>query len=350
MIESITLDDVLIMPQFSNVFSRQDVSLSTDLCGVVLAVPVISANMDTVTGTEMSRAMAASGGIGCLHRFMSIERNISCYNDSIYGETKPMVSVGIGPLELERARALYDSGAEIIVLDVAHGAQLSVVRQVAQLKSFLKDNAKIIVGNFATSQSINDFKFHLGSAGVSAWKIGIGPGSACTTRVKTGVGVPQLSAVLDCAKNINDVVIADGGLRSPGDIAKVIGAGASAVMVGGLLSGTAESPGEIVDENGQPYVDSNATNIAIYKKYRGSASLDSYLSQGKDSKWRTTEGESFLVPYKGTVENIMKDIEGGLRSSLSYVGAFNIKEFQQKVVFTKVSGASIKENSAHGKR
>jgi len=342
--EFLTFDDVLICPKFSHVASRKDVDLSGYLWDAgQTKLPIISANMDTITGPEMAFTMAENGAVGCLHRFWSIEENIKAFQESVYPNMYPMVSIGLGRGELERAEALYKAGAKILVVDVAHGAQMGVVSQVAELQRLLKDNVWVIVGNFASSQSIKDFKHHLGMDYVSGWKIGVGPGSACTTRIKTGVGIPQLSAILDCAKNIpGEAIIADGGIRTPGDVAKALGAGADLVMLGGMLAGTTETPGQTI------YPESLDGKSCPVKRYRGSASKESYQIQGKDAGWRTAEGESFLVPCKGSIEEVLREIEGGLRSSLTYVGASNLEEFKQKVEFVKVSSSTIKENGAHG--
>jgi IMP dehydrogenase len=338
--ELVTFDDVLIKPRFSELTSRQDVDLST-IFGehTKLDLPVISANMDTVTNSKVAIELAKVGATACLPRFMSIENNVKLFNESRYQHRIPMVSVGLGEHELDRAYALFSAGATVIVIDVAHGAQISVVKQVAKISNIVGNNADIVVGNFASAESIDDFKFMLNKNTVAAWKIGIGPGSACTTRVKTGVGVPQLSAIQECVAAKN-TVIADGGLKTPGDIAKALGAGASAVMIGGMLAGTDETPGDFHKTN---------NDDTLYKKYRGSASKESYDDQGKTAKWRTAEGDSFLVKAKGPVGDILQDIEGGLRSSFTYVGAKNLKDFQAKVRFVRISGSSIKENGAHGK-
>lgn len=334
---SITFDDVLIQPKFSKINSRKEVDLTARVDGMPdLALPIISANMDTVTGVGMAQAMSKHGGIGCLHRFCTVEENVKMLKESVYGDTKyvrtPIVSIGLGNKELERAEALFYAGAYVFCIDVAHGAQMAVVEQVKSLNDKYGSNISIVVGNFATGESVAHFKEYCGDV-VAAFKIGIGPGSACTTRIKTGVGVPQLSAIIDCAKE--HAVIADGGMKTPGDVAKALAAGASYVMLGGMLSGTDESPGDIVENK--------------YKKYRGSASKESYETQGKEANWRTAEGESFLVPYKGSVSTILQDIEGGLRSAFTYVGASNLKEYHSRASFITVSGNVITENRAHGK-
>lgn len=342
--ELLTFDDVLIVPRFSTVQSRKDVDMSLNRVGYPhVSLPVISANMDTITNTQMSQTLINYGAQACLHRFSTIDENVRVFEESCV-ETKaniesPMVSVGLGSAELSRAEALFNAGATFFVIDVAHGAQLSVVEQAKNLRELIGFNGSITVGNFATGDSVKTFLEHFPS--VDGFKVGVGPGSACTTRIKTGIGVPQLSAVLDIAATLQRtgiIVIADGGLRTPGDIAKALGAGANLVMLGGMLAGTAEAPGELINDDGR-----------FYKKYRGSASKESYEAQGKNGSYITAEGESFLVPYKGSVVDILRDIEGGIRSSMTYVGAKDLNEFRANCDFVRITSAGVKENGSHGK-
>ena len=332
-----TFDDVLIKPTFSYINSRKDVSLHTTVNqDLELNIPIISANMDSITGPMMARTMRALGGIGCLHRFCSIEENIAMFQDSRFG----LVSIGIGSKELERAAALYSAGASYMVVDVAHGAQMSVVEHVNKLNEMFGDNIKIIVGNFATGESIKTFKSLLRNRNATnTFKVGIGPGSACTTRTTTGVGVPQLSAIIDCVSS-GENIIADGGCRTPGDVAKALGAGAKAVMLGGMLAGTDETPGEIIH---------NITGGTM-KKYRGSASKESYAAQGKDEAWRTAEGESFLVPSKGGVADIILEITGGIRSAMTYTNSMTLKQFHENCTFIEITNSTVNENGAHGNK
>lgn len=347
----LSFDDVLILPEYSEIKSRRDVNTSSfflnkdfPLGGYNLRLPVISSNMDTVTNSVMARAMVENGGVGCLHRFCSIEDNIRMFVDC--DPNKPWVSIGLGDKELERAEALYRVGANIFILDVAHGANSEVVKQVREFRKLLHHSARIIVGNFATASGIESFNYHLGSE-VDAYKVGIGGGSACLTRVVTGCGVPTLASILDCA-SVGVDIIADGGIRNSGDFAKAMAAGASAVMLGGLLAGTDEAPGEFVNDSGYPI--SKYDNMKAYKKYRGSASLESYEVQGKVATHRTPEGASFLVPYKGPVRNVLQELESGLRSAMSYVGASTIVEFQENTSFIQVTNGGYLEGKAHGKK
>jgi IMP dehydrogenase len=366
--EGFTFDDVLIVPKFSEINSRSEVDISTGIRELKFHIPVISANMDTVTEDRMSRAMLQHGGQACIHRFGNIERSVLLFKaGQLFTATdswSPMVSVGLGSTELERAKALFDVGAHTFVVDVAHGAQLSVAKQILALREILGPYVNIVAGNFATGDSVKHFLEYVGGS-VDGIKVGIGPGSACTTRIKTGVGYPQLSAVLDVSRTIYKTgitVIADGGMKTAGDVCKAIAAGADMVMLGGMLAGTEETPGEAYFrgkwglhlakeypelEKAENWFEGKVDKV---KKYRGSASLESYKDQGKEAKHRTAEGESFVVPYKGSVATILQDIEGGLRSSLSYVGASNLKEFQGRAEFVRITGATVAENGAHGKK
>lgn len=337
-----TFDDVLIKPQYSDIQSRKLVDLTSDLGkDLKLRLPVISSNMDTITESKMCNAMTYSGGIGCLHRFTSIEETLASFNLS---GKRSVISFGLGKKEIDRVNKLASVGASYFCLDVAHGAQRDVMLQTQWFKSKYP-NKWLMVGNFASVESIITFlgqledQHNLQKFYPDAIKIGIGPGSACTTRIKTGVGYPQLSAISDIADLLDDYtnapkIIADGGIKTPGDIAKALASGADAVMLGGMLAGTDETPGDVIN--------------SFYKQYRGSASKESYDDQNKD--WSCAEGESFVVDYKGPVKDILDDIRGGLQSAFTYVGARNLKEFQDKSEFIIVSQNSVKEGTAHGKK
>ena len=352
----ITFADVQIIPKFSTVNSRALVNLSDNRPGFPYAtLPIISANMDTITESAMAKGMAACGAMSCLHRFLTVEKNVEMFLDSRYGGSGgyevPMVSIGLGMKELERAEALRDAGAMTFVIDVNHGANIAVVNQAKQLREILGRDFGIIVGNFATGASIETFLEHAGTGTVDGFKVGLGNGSICLTREKTAIGIPSISALLDCRPAIVKsglTMIADGGMKTAGDVCKAIAAGAHFVMTGGMLAGTDETPG-IAQWDMRKYVTfADARNDgAVWKKYRGSASKESYEEHGKVAKHRAVEGESFLVSYKGKVEEVLQDIEGGLRGSLSMVGAFNIEEYHQLAEFVVVSPASSIEAGAH---
>lgn len=352
MIEALSFDDVLIVPTFSEIESRKDVDPKTNIGALNLSAPIISANMDTITGSKMAVAMAEAGGVGCLHRFMSIEENVKEWQNST---RTTMVSLGIGATELERAEALYNAGASEFVIDVAHGMSTQVVKQYDELRKIIKYNANIIVGNVATRNSADTFLYKMSSSRrPDAFKVGIGGGSLCTTRVVTGCGLPTFASVMEF-KNYPVPIIADGGIRNSGDIVKALAAGAVAVMIGGLLSGTEETPGEIVAFEHKPdYIRTygnykEAPETLWHKRYRGSASRESYLVQNKLASHRAPEGESTVVRYKGKAQAVIENLMGGLRSGMSYVGAKNLTELKENATFVRVTDSGKKESRAHAK-
>lgn len=359
----LSFDDVLLTPKFSRVKSRADVDISVDFCGRKLGIGIISSNMDTVTEVAMAKAMHAGGAIGALHRFCSVQDNIRMFLES---ECQPIVSVGIGKAELERAEALASVGANIILVDVAHGAAMHVVEHVRELRKLVHHSTQIIVGNFADADGIDDFNYHLGGS-VAAYKVGIGGGSACLTRVVTGSGLPSLASIIDCSRT-GFPIIADGGIRNSGDFAKAIAAGATTVMMGRLFAGCEESPSEKVWKNHKGEIlpkhvvfpsknvngklvlmENYPVDLPAFKKYRGSASTESYQVQGKVAQHRSYEGDSYYIPYTGPVANVLQQFEGGLRSALSYSGAFNIAEFREKAEFVQVTPGGAKESGSHGR-
>ena len=247
----LTFDDVLIEPQFSTIKSRKDVNLSVKIGNLILDIPIISSNMDTVTEDRMANVMYREGAIGCLHRFMSIEDNADMFVSSMqHDASNVIVSFGLGEIEQQRVNRLVEVGATSFCLDVAHGAQQVVAEQTIWFKQNYPEMT-LIVGNFGSAKSLRGFLSHTMANKVipDAVKVGIGPGSACTTRIVTGVGFPQISAIQAIKQSIENMpikIIADGGMKTSGDIAKAIAAGADAVMLGGMLAGTDETPGKIL--------------------------------------------------------------------------------------------------------
>lgn len=374
--EFLSFDDTLILPKFSEIKSRKDVDLSVRIAGMKLQLPVISSNMDTITGNKMATAMSLNGGVGALHRFMSVEDNLEEFlvtqdhiqSSSFYDYSqvlKPIVSFGIGSEELVRAVTLFNKGATTLLLDVAHGAATHVVEQYDKLREVVGNNAAIIVGNFATARDIESFNYHLKTKiKPDAYKVGIGGGSMCTTRIVTGCGLPTLGSIIDCSR-LDLPIIADGGIRTSGDIAKALAAGATAVMLGSMLSGTEETPGDIIafenkqhdgNLNDNPHTFFNYQSAyrhipesQWYKEYRGSASLESYKVQNKVASHRAPEGERTLVKYKGFVKDVLMNISGGLKSAFSYVGAKNLNEFYENAELVRVTSNGSIESKAHGK-
>jgi IMP dehydrogenase len=346
----LSFDDVLIVPTYSTVTSRKDCETFVWLSNLSLGLPLISSNMDTITESEMAKAMNENGGVGALHRFCTIEENVNMFMKS---PNQTFVSIGVGDKEFERAQALYNVGARNFILDIAHGASLQAVTQYKNLRRILGDfNCHIMVGNFATGLSIGQFEKELRGAQLpDSYKIGVGSGSMCLTRIATGCGLPTLASLLDCKGSTVAPLVADGGIKNSGDIAKALAAGATAVMVGGILAGTDETPGEIINEGS--YEGWHPTYVKSefkYKKYRGSASKESYEAQGKTASHRAPEGDSTLVSYKGQVGPVLQELKAGLQSAMSYVGARTIKEFQENAKLVQITVAGIAENGAHGKK
>ena len=467
--EGLTFDDVLLVPKYSDVTSRADADLSTRLSrNISLNIPLISANMDTVTESAMAVAMAQHGGLGVIHRFLTIREQVSevlkvkrsggvmienpytvgenqtvgeavdrsaetgssgllvvgqdsklagiltardllfesdpskpvrdvmtrevvtappdiCIEDAKKklhehrveklplvddagavkglitskdirdmedypsavkdGKGRPLVGAAVGVKGdfMERTDALLDAGADVIVVDIAHGHSSNALRTIRAIKKAFP-LCELIAGNVATSAGAQD----LIRAGVDAVKVGVGSGSICITRVITGSGVPQLSAVIECARVARDngvPVISDGGTRTSGDATKALAAGASSVMVGSMLGGTDESPGTVLTKNGKRY-----------KVYRGMASLAASLGRrakerselpGEDLNDYVAEGVEAMVPYKGSVVEMLKQLGGGIRSGLSYCGARTIPQMQENAEFVRISGAGFAESQPH---
>ena len=469
--EGLTFDDVLLVPKFSDISSRSQTNLSTKLSrNISLNIPLISANMDTVTEAPMAVVMAREGGIGIIHRFLTIEEEVNQVlkvkrsgsviienpytiqpeqtiqnafnlmnekgvsgllvtntdstlagilterdvlfessnssklvmelmtkdvitahvgidmeqaklvlknnrieklplideNNHVKGlitsqdiadlekypdaskdkKGRPLVGAAVGVKGdfMERTEALIEAGTDVLVVDIAHGHSENAINTVKNIKKAFPD-CELIAGNVATSKGTED----LIKAGVDAVKVGVGSGSICITRVITGSGVPQLTAVLDCAKigkKHNIPIISDGGTRTSGDATKALAAGASSIMVGSILGGTDESPGSTITKNGKRF-----------KIYRGMASLGASI--GRKSKETGTfdltedlndyvaEGVEAMVPYKGSVTDLIVQITGGIRSGLSYCGAHNIKQMHENAEFIKMSGAGFAESQPH---
>jgi IMP dehydrogenase len=328
-----SFDDVLVVPKYSEVKSRSQVSLVSNFGRITSTLPIINSNMDSVASDALITEMHRSGAVGSLHRFQTIDQNVGQFQRVKH--TDPVCAFGIGEDELNRLMALYDAGCSHFMLDVAHGASRPVVDQLNRIPERVWSNATIIVGNFATASSTKDTLDRV-RKDVSGIKVGIGGGSACTTRIVTGCGLPTLASVIDCAK-LGLPIIADGGCRTPGDVFKALVGGASLVMMGGTLAGSLEAPSELVTIDGKQF-----------KRYRGSASAGSYVVQGKVANHRTPEGAEFLVPYSGEVNSTLQKIEAGIRSGMSYIGAHTIPEIRERGRFEQVSYAGANESRAHG--
>jgi len=345
---ALSYDDVSIVPRYSEIISRRDIDTTTRFSRrVLLKNPIVSANMNTVTGSEMASAMARYGGLGVLHRFNSIEEEVEEVRKVKKSKTEPessvdkdgrlLVGVAVGLKDgVDRAGALIRAGADVIVIDIAHGHYKRCIDLIKQLKQKFPD-IDIVAGNVVTKDGAEA----LIMAGVDAVKVGIGPGAACSTRIVAGAGIPQFTAVLDCvsvAREYDVPIIADGGIKSSGDIAKAIGAGASTVMIGNLLAGCSESPGEKFTESGE-----------VYKMYMGSASQEvsfsRFLKEGiNELKDREPEGVAYKILFKGDAKNVIQRLRDGFQSGMSYSGANNIKEFWEKVDFVRITEFGYRES------
>ena len=327
-----TFDDIQIVPKYSEVQSRSTCDIRTRFTKhYMLAVPYVSSPMDTVTDFEMASFMMGYGGVGVLHRFMSIEDQAKkmtetklarIHHGMVYSDPAAIVCGAIGATGdyQERAKELVSAGAVTLLIDTAHGNTKQVKDAIEWCKQNLLDYVDIIAGNVATREGARN----LAEWGADAVRVGIGNGSLCETRIRTGIGVPQVTALIECIRGVEESgidvpIIADGGMRVPGDIAKALSLGADTVMVGSLLSGTRESPGEIQKVGMWP-------NEQLFKKYRGSASAETKRAHGMEDK--NVEGNSKLIPYKGKAKRVLDDITDGLRSSMSYVNANNLMEFR----------------------
>jgi len=334
---SMTFDDVLLIPSYNHYESRREVSIgnSDKLGKLTLELPIMSANMDTITEVDMANFMGKQGGIGFLHRFMSIDENVNQFKKCQY---QTVVSVGCGDEDLNRLEALKDAGANYFCVDVAHAHAKYVGRTLKTMREMLGQNSCLIAGNVATYAGAD----YLASCGADIIKVGIGGGSVCTTRIKTGFGVPMLTSIQECAR-VDRSLIADGGIKAPGDIVKALAFGADFVMIGSMLAGTNPTPGEIITQ-----IDVNTGLEKQYKRYRGMASREVQNQyRGVMPKWKTAEGVSTNVPYRNDEEDIIADLVGGLRSGLTYAGAASIRELQRKLDFVLVTNAGRIESLPH---
>lgn len=360
--EALTFDDVLLVPKESDILPK-DVNLERKLTKrITLKIPLISSPMDTITEHKMAIAMALCGGLGVIHKNMSFEaqakeveivKNFNEIEDKDSHVAKPSVdkrgkllvaaAIGISEDRYKRIEKLIEAGADIIVIDTAHGHSQNVLKAIKEIKK-LYSNIDVIAGNIATSEGAKA----LIDAGVDAIKIGIGAGSICTTRIIAGIGVPQLTAISDAseiAKKNNVGSIADGGIKYSGDIVKAFAIGADAIMAGGLFSSTYEAPGDVIIIDGKKY-----------KPYRGMGSVGAMIQGSKDRYFQSEvvskskfvpEGIEGVTEYKGHVADVIYQIIGGVRAGMGYVGAKTINELQEKAEFVKITNQGLAESHVH---
>ncbi|MDT9606457.1 IMP dehydrogenase [Lactobacillus johnsonii] len=358
--KGLTFDDVLLIPAESHVLPNE-VKLDTKLApNLQLHIPLISAGMDTVTEGNMAIAMAENGGLGVIHKNLSIEAQVEEVKKAKgktvdpnlphpavdeQGRLLTAAAVGVTSDTFERAESLLEAGADAIVIDTAHGHSAGVLRKIKEIREHFP-NATLIAGNVATGEGTAA----LFDAGVDVVKVGIGPGSICTTRIVAGVGVPQITAIYDAAsvaQKYGKKIIADGGIKYSGDVVKALAAGGNAVMLGSMFSGTTEAPGTIFTNEGKQF-----------KSYRGMGSVgamsqqhgssDRYFQGGvNEANKLVPEGVEALVPYKGDVSNIIYQIDGGLRAGMGYVGAGTIEELIENSQFVQITNAGLRESHPH---
>lgn len=341
--EGITFDDVLLLPNYTD-FPREAANLTTTLApGIELKLPILSSPMDTVTEETMAIAMAQAGGLGVIHRNLNVTAQALMVKNVKAKNLLCAAAIGAGSDMEERVTALVHAGVDLIVVDSGHGHSKHIMDCVRHIK---KSHPKlpVMAGNVATFEGARD----LIKAGADILRVGVGPGSICTTRVVTGMGVPQISALLDVAracKGKKVTFVADGGIRQMGDMAKALATGASAVMLGGMLAGYDQSPGERVDIDGKPF-----------KQYRGMGSIGAMQKGGAerygqnaktDAKKLVAEGVEGLVPFKGDAQDFLYQSAGALRSAFYYLGSKNLSEFHKKAKFVHISSAGMKESHPH---
>ena len=342
--EALTFDDVTLAPKYSEIMPSE-VDTSIQLTNYLkLKVPLLSSAMDTVTESKMAIAIAKAGGLGVIHRNLDIKKQVFEIRKVKKEKLLVGAAVGAGPKEYDRAKEILKENLDMVVVDTAHGHTKKVLEIIKFIKKIKKKNTALCAGNIATPEAA---KFLL-KLGVDIIKVGIGPGSICTTRLVAGIGVPQLSAILNVRngiRNKNVKIISDGGIKYSGDLAKAFAAGADAVMIGSLFAGTDEAPGKLIRRNGR-----------LFKVFRGMGSVgamnkgsaDRYFqSRQKDNSKYVPEGVEGFAKYKGKVGSIIYKLVGGLRSSMGYLGSKQIKYLRNKPQFVKITKAGFYESMVH---
>ena len=342
--EALTFDDVTLVPKYSEILPSE-VNTSIKLTKFLkLKIPLLSSAMDTVTESKMAIAIGRAGGIGVIHRNLDIKKQLLEIQKVKKHKILVGAAVGAGPKEFERASAILKENVDLIVVDTAHGHTKKVSEIIRFIKKKKNKKTALCAGNVATAQAAKFLK----KLGVDIIKVGIGPGSICTTRLVAGIGVPQLSAILNVRNGVRDKnvkIISDGGIKYSGDLAKAFAAGADAVMIGSLFAGTDETPGKLIKKNGK-----------LFKSFRGMGSVgamnkgsaDRYFqSKQKDISKYVPEGVEGLAKYKGKVSNVIYKLVGGLRSSMGYLGSKQIRYLRKNPQFVKITKAGFYESMVH---
>ena len=341
--EALTFDDVLLVPRYSSVLpveTNLDINLGKNL---ILKIPFLSSAMDTVTESSMATAIAQKGGLGIIHRNLSIAEQVKEIKKVKSKKLIVGAAVGTTNEDLSRTKSIIDAGVDLVVIDTAHGHSEKVIKTLRRIKKIFS-KIPICVGNIASAEAA----LKLYNEGADILKVGIGPGSICTTRMIAGIGVPQITAVMEVKKSMKNKkikIISDGGIKFSGDVIKGLAAGADAIMMGSIFAGTDESPGKKFKYKNK-----------FYKSYRGMGSIGA-MSAGssnryfqknfKDKSKFVPEGVEAKVPYKGSVNEILYQLQGGLRSSMGYIGAIMIKDIYKKARFIKITKAGFYESMVH---
>jgi len=342
--EALTFDDVTLAPKYSDILpSEVDTSIILSKF-LKLKIPLLTSAMDTITESKMAIAIARAGGIGIIHRNLNIKKQVQEIKKVKKQNLLVGAAVGAGSNELARAKAILKEGINMIVVDTAHGHTKKVSEMIKFIKKEKNSKTALCAGNIATAEAAR----YLDKLGVDIIKVGIGPGSICTTRLVAGIGVPQLTAILNVRNAIKKSkvkIISDGGIKYSGDLAKAFAAGADAVMIGSLFAGTDETPGKLIKKNGK-----------LFKSFRGMGSVgamnkgsaDRYFqSKQKDNSKYVPEGVEGLAKYKGKVNKVIFKLVGGLRSSMGYLGSKQIKYLRKKPQFIKITKAGFYESMVH---
>jgi IMP dehydrogenase len=342
--EALTFDDVTMAPKYSEVLPSE-VDTSTQLSkNLILKIPLLSSAMDTVTESKMAISIAKAGGIGVIHRNLDVKKQIEEIKKVKKEKLLVGAAVGAGPMEIIRAKAILKENIDLIVVDTAHGHSKKVAEIIKLIKKIKGKKTTLCAGNIATAEAA---KFLI-KLGVDVIKVGIGPGSICTTRLVAGIGVPQLSAILEAKKGVKShktKIISDGGIKYSGDLAKALSAGADAVMIGSLFAGTMEAPGKLIKKNGK-----------LFKSFRGMGSVgamnkgsaDRYFQKKqKDLSKYVPEGVEGFVKYKGDVKSVIYKLVGGLKSSMGYLGAKKVFKLKNNPNFVKITKAGFYESMVH---
>ena len=342
--EALTFDDVTMIPKYSEVLPSE-VDTCTQLSKhLSLKIPLLTSAMDTVTESRMAIAIAKAGGIGIIHRNLDIKKQIEEIKKVKKQKLLVGAAVGAGPLELKRAESILKEKVDLIVVDTAHGHSKKVAEIIKVIKKKKTNKTTLCAGNIAKAEGA---KFLI-KLGVDVIKVGIGPGSICTTRLVAGIGVPQLSAILETKKGVKNnktKIISDGGIKYSGDIAKALAAGADAVMIGSLFAGTMEAPGKLIKKNNK-----------LYKNFRGMGSVGAMNKGSADRYFQTKqkntskyvpEGVEGFVKFKGDVSSIIYKLIGGLKSSMGYLGTKKIANLKNKTNFVKITKAGFYESMVH---